>query len=165
MNNEEVEKAFTALDKERYFEDYIEGKSYELGEVTVDYDEMVEFSRRFDPQAMHIDEKEALAGPFKGIIASGWFTTSLAMKLFVCHYLSDVSSMASPGLDGLKWLHPVRGGDKLKVTATVKGTFQSRSKPDRGVVKTFLEVKNQNEILVMTIDGVNMVALNPDKLS
>ena len=114
---------------------------------------------------MHIDEKEALAGPFKGIIASGWFTTSLAMKLFVCHYLSDVSSMASPGLDGLKWLHPVRGGDKLKVTATVKQTLRSRSKPDRGVVKTFLEVKNQNEILVMTIDGVNMVALNPDKLS
>ena len=90
------------------------------------------------------DEKEALAGPFKGIIASGWFTTSLAMKLFVCHYLSDVSSMASPGLDGLKWLHPVRGGDKLKVTATVKQTLRSRSKPDRGVVKTFLEVKNQN---------------------
>ena len=73
--------------------------------------------------------------------------------------------MASPGLDGLKWLNPVRGGDKLKVTATVKQTLRSRSKPDRGVVKTFLEVKNQNEILVMTIDGVNMVALNPDKLS
>ena len=57
MNNEEGEKSFTSLGKNRYFEDYIEGKSYELGEVTVDYDEMVEFSRRFDPQAMHIDEK------------------------------------------------------------------------------------------------------------
>ncbi|MEE2745844.1 MAG: MaoC family dehydratase [Pseudomonadota bacterium] len=163
MNHEANKLAFTSLNRERYFEDYVEGDVHDLGEVAVDKLEMVKYAKRFDPQAIHIDEEKAKQGPFGGIIASGWYTGSLAMTLFVSHYLSDVSSMASPGFDGLKWLAPVRAGDRLKVKTTVTSTLRSKSKPDRGVVKTFLDIRNQDHVSVMTIDAVNIIALRPIK--
>ena len=151
-------KPFTSPERDRYFEDYIEGAKYLLGTVNVDDEEMISFAQRFDPQDMHIDEGKAESGPFKGLIASGWFTGSLVMRLYATRYLSNASSMASPGFDSLKWLAPVRGGDILDVHVTIMETKRSRSKLDRGVVKTFLKVLNQNDVVVMTINAVNMIA-------
>ncbi len=161
MNKNNESLPFTAPNKSRYFEDYVEGAVHNLGELEVDGEEMIKFAQRFDPQDIHIDEVKAKAGPFEGLIASGWFTGSLVMTLFATRYLSDASSMASPGFDSLKWLAPVRAGDILTVRATIKEAKLSKSKPDRGVVKSLLEVQNQEDVLVMSIDGVNMIRVRP----
>ena len=158
---EEQELPFTALERERYFEDYTSGAVNTLGEVVVDGEEMLAFAKRFDPQDIHIDEAKAIAGPFNGLIASGWFTGSLVMKLYATRYLSNASSLASPGFDGLKWLAPVRPGDVLTVQATINEAKRSKSKPDRGVVKTFIKVVNQDDTVVMTINAVNIIASRP----
>ena len=161
MRDDEQELPFTALERERYFEDYITGAVHTLGEAVVDGEEMIAFAKRFDPQDIHIDEAKANTGPFNGLIASGWFTGSLVMKLYATRYLSNVSSLASPGFDGLRWLAPVRPGDILTVQATINEAKRSKSKPDRGIVKTFVEVVNQDDIVVMTINAVNMIASRP----
>ena len=152
---------FTDPNRDRYFEDYTAGETYVLGSVTVDYDEMLEFAKLYDPQNFHIDPERAEAGPFKGLIASGWFTGAKTMPIYARHYLSDASSMASPGLDDVRWNSPVRAGDELTVRVTIKETKKSRSKPDRGVVKTFIEILNQDDVVVMSIDVVNMIACRP----
>ncbi|SNS17101.1 MaoC/PaaZ C-terminal domain-containing protein [Actinomadura mexicana] len=87
---------FTAPIDARYFEDYTAGTTYEYGHVTVEEAEIIEFARRFDPQPIHVDPDFAASGPFKGIIASGWHTGSIMMRLFADHFLSRVASLASP---------------------------------------------------------------------
>ena len=95
---------FTSPDRDRYFEDYEAGAVHVLGQVRVDGAKMLAFSREFDPQDIHIDAAKASEGPFKGLIASGWYTTSLMMRFLARNFLSNVSSLASPGIDGLRWL-------------------------------------------------------------
>ena len=90
------EADFAVAIGDRYFEDYHEGAVYEYGYATVDEDELVAFARRFDPQAIHVDAEFAATGPFGGLIASGWHTGGIFMRLFADHYLSKVASLASP---------------------------------------------------------------------
>ena len=142
---------------ERYFEDYVPGMAFEYGATTVSADEIVEFARRFDPQPIHIDPEAAERGPFKGLIASGWHTASVAMRLLVDRFISRVASMASPGVDELRWLVPVRPADTLSIRVTVLECKPSRSKPDRGVVRTFVEVINQDHQIVMTLKPMSIV--------
>ena len=144
---------------DRYFEDYVEGDVYRFGSITVAADEIVAFARRFDPQSFHTDPETAKQSPFGGIIASGWHTASLMMRLFVDHYLTHVASLASPGVDELRWLKPVRPGDTLSIRVTVLKAAPSKSKPDRGVVTSGIEVLNQANETVMTLTAVNFIAL------
>lgn len=143
--------------EDRYFEDYVVGDVHEFGGVQVEEDEMIAFARRFDPQPFHIDPVAAKESVFGGLIASGWYTASLIMRVLVDNYVSRVASLGSPGVDELRWLKPVRAGDTLSVRITVLETQRSRSKPDQGFVRTFVEVLNQNEDLVMTIKSVGFV--------
>src|SRR5215831_16927513 len=129
---------------DRYFEDYQAGCVYEFGGVIVTQSEIIEFARRFDPQDMHIDPEKARQGRFGGIIASGWHTIGLAMRLYVDHFLSAVASLASPGVDEVRWPNPVRPGDVIHIRVTILETIPSRSKVDRGVVRARLEAFNQN---------------------
>lgn len=149
--------AFKIPRKDRYFEDYVTGVIHEFGGVEVVEDEMIAFARRFDPQPFHTDPDAANESVFGGLIASGWFTASLIMRLLVDNYVSRVASLGSPGVDELRWLKPVRAGDILSARITVLETQRSRSKPDRGFVRTFVEVLNQNSDLVMTIKSVGFV--------
>jgi acyl dehydratase len=142
---------------DRYFEDYVPGSVYAFGSITVTEEEILEFSRRFDTQGFHTDPVAAERGPFKGLIASGWHTTALMMRLYADHYLSKVASLASPGIDELRWLQPVRPGDALSIRATVTQARASRSKPDRGLVHTLVEVLNQRGEVVMTLTIMNML--------
>jgi len=146
-----------AIDK-RYFKDYIEGTVHNLGSIAVDQDELIAFARRFDPQSFHTDRELAKDSVFGGLIASGWHTCALMMRLFVGNYLTHVASLASPGVDELRWLKPVRSGDTLSVRVTVLKAAPSRSKPDRGAVTSFIEVFNQTGETVMTMKAVNMIA-------
>ena len=98
----------TVLPAERYFEDYHVGLMDEFGEITVTAEEIVEFASRYDPQTMHVDPDGAARDPMGGLIASGWHTAAMTMRLFVEHYLSKVATLPSPGLDELRWLRPVR---------------------------------------------------------
>jgi acyl dehydratase len=119
---------------DRYFEDYVEGDVHRFGTIAVEADEMIAFAKRFDPQTMHTDPEAAKHTPFGGLIASGWHTAGRVMRLYVEHFLTHVASLASPGLDELRWLKPVRPGDTLSVRVTVLKTAPSKSKPDRGLL-------------------------------
>ena len=108
-------------------------------------------------QPFHIDHEAAKKSPYEGIIASGWQTCSFVMRALVDNYFSPVSSLGSPGIDELRWILPVRPGDKLMVRATIIEAKLSRSKPDRGIVRTFIETINQHEDSVMSFKAVNFM--------
>jgi acyl dehydratase len=133
------------------FEDFTPGRVFDLGSVTADREEMIAFARRYDPQPFHIDEAAADAGPYGGLIASGWHTAALFMGLFVRAILLDAASMGSPGVEELRWTAPVRPGDRLTGRVTVTAVEPSSKRPDRGTVFTTSEVLNQEGTTVMTM--------------
>ena len=126
-----------------------------MGEVTVDLEEVVAFAKRYDPQPFHVDVQEAEKSIYGGIIASGWHTCSMVMRLMCDSYLVNSSSLGSPGIEEVKWLSPVYPGNVLSAFRTVVETRASASKPDRGIVKTFWEVENEKGQLVMSMIGIN----------
>jgi acyl dehydratase len=146
---------------DRYFEDYLPGTTSEHGPILVDRNEVLEFAGRYDPQAFHIDAEAAGAGPFKGLIASGWHTCALIMRVLVDEYLSPASSLGSPGIDELRWLLPVRPGDRLTLRATVQEARVSRSDPTRGILKTNVQLLNQADDLVFRMTAINLVRTRP----
>ena len=145
----------------RYFEDYPPGAVFEGGTVEVSEAEILEFARRYDPQTMHTDPAAAAHGFFGGLIASGWHTAALMMRLFAAHFLSPASSLASPGIDELRWLKPVRPGDVLSLRVTVAEARRSRSKPDQGVVRSLVEVLNQEGEVVMSLRPISLIRCRP----
>lgn len=153
--------SFTAGPDERYFEDYVAGHVHEIGTVTVSEPEIVQFARQFDPQYFHTDAEKAKASRFGGIIASGWHTAGLVMRLYVDKYLSHVASLASPGVDELRWPNPVRPGDMLRVRVSILEARPSRSKPDRGVVHAMIEAFNQKDELVLSMIGISIIGRRP----
>lgn len=141
---------------DRYFEDYIVGAVYEYGYLSVTENDIREYAQRFDPQAIHLDLDVAATGPFGGLIASGWHTGGLMMRLLVDHYLSSVAGLSSPGADEMRWLVPVRPGDMLRLrTRTIEARL-SRSKPDRGLVRTELTLLNQEDQIPMRLTAMNL---------
>ncbi len=146
---------------ERWFADYVPGTTSEFGPVRVEEAEVVEFGRRFDPQPFHVDPAAAAEGPFGGLIASGWHTCALMMKLLAEEYLSPVSSLGSPGVDELRWLRPVRPGDELTLRTTVVDARVSRSKPDRGVLTTRIEMVDGGGAVVLSLVATNLVRVRP----
>lgn len=153
------ETDFAAPPGDRYFEDYRPGAVYEYGYASVSEAEIVAFAEQFDPQPMHVDATFAATGPFGGLIASGWHTGGIMMRLYVRHYLSAVASLASPGLDELRWATPVRPGDQLRLRATIIGARRSRSKPDRGLVRTRAELLNQRGETPLSLVAMNLLGL------
>jgi acyl dehydratase len=143
--------------EDRHFEDYVPGAVFEYGEIPVTEAEILEFARRFDPQYLHVDLERAAQGPFGGLIASGWHTAAMMMRLIVDNFLPKRASLGSPGIDELHWLRPVRPGDVLSVRLSILEATRSRSKPDRGVVRTFCEVLNQNREVVMSLKAMNII--------
>ncbi len=145
----------------RYFEDYPLGSVCEYGPVSVTEAEIIAFARQFDPQSIHTDPEAAASGPFGGLIASGWHTAGLMMRLLAVHFLSPVASIASPGIDELRWRAPVRPGDALRVRVRVTEAQISRSKPDRGIIRSAIEIVNQHETVVMSLSAMNLMRCRP----
>jgi len=152
---------FTVPVDSRYFEDYLVGSVHEFGSIAVEEDEVIAFAKRFDPQIFHTDPESAKRTIFGGLIASGWHTAGLMMRLFADHFLSKTASLGSPGVDELRWNKPVRPGDELSVRVTVLKKRRSRTKPDRGVVHSFIEVMDQNRDVVMSMKAVNIFLCRP----
>jgi len=143
--------------EDRYLEDYQAGTVHEFGAIKTNEAEIIEFGNRFDPQVFHTQPQAAKQTIYGGLIASGWHTASMMMRLFVDHYLSSVASLGSPGVDELRWNKPVRADDTLTLRVTVTETKRSLSKPDRGVLFSFIEVINQNREVVMSMKAVNLL--------
>lgn len=147
---------------DRWFEDYPEGVVFDIGDIAVDEQEVLEFARRFDPQPFHTDPESAASSHFGGLIASGWHTASLMMRLLATNFLSPVSSLGSPGVDDLRWLQPVRPGDVLQGRVTVLSARRSASKPDRGVIASRIEMQNQRGETVFSTRAVSLVRCRGD---
>lgn len=145
----------------RYWEDFAVGETTELGTVAVTRDEIVEFAQRYDPQPFHVDEAAARHSVYGGLIASGWQTVGVMMRLLWDTFLRETASLGSPGSDEIRWLKPVRPGDTLRARFTIVDVVPSRSKPDRGIVRTFTEVLNQHGEIVMTHRGLGMFGRRP----
>jgi len=143
---------------DRYFEDYSVGVEQQIGNLVLSEAEIIEFASKYDPQDFHIDPVKAAASPFGGLIASGWHTAAAVMRVLVDNFLDSASSLGSPGLDGLRWLAPVRPGDVLSVHARTTDARRSSSKPERGLLHTRIEVFNQHDVMVMTINAVSVIA-------
>jgi acyl dehydratase len=141
---------------QRFFEDYPVGETASFGEYAITEEEVVAFAGRYDPQPFHLDAAAAQGSIYGGLIASGWMTASVAMRMMVDHYISPLASMGSPGIDELRWVKPVRPGDRLRMRVTVMDARRSQSKPDRGMVNFLQEVQNQNDETVMTLKGWGM---------
>ncbi len=139
-----------------YWEDFHVGDTAPIGERTVDRDEVIAFARAYDPQPFHVDEAAAEQSVFKGLIASGWHTVAMTMRMMCDAYLNRSASLGSPGVDNVRWLKPVRPGDTLKGRRVVLETRASQSRPEMGVVKMRWEVFNQHGELVMTMEGYGM---------
>ena len=149
--------SFAVPVENRYFEDYVAGSVHEFGSIAVEEGEVIAFGKRFVPLPYHTDPELAKRSIYGGLIASGWHTAGLMMRLCTDHYLSKVASLGSPGVDELRWDKPVRPGDELSIRVTVLETRLSQSKPDRGIVRSFVEVLNQNREVVMSLKTVNFV--------
>lgn len=144
-----------------YFEDLSPGMVVGLGSVTVTEAEIIEFATKYDPQPFHIDPEAAAESDFGGVIASGWHTCALFMRLFVDGFSNDTVSHGGPGMDELRWLAPVRPGDTLTARFTIIEARASRSKPDRGLVRSQWEMRNQNDVVVMTLRGMGFYGRRP----
>ena len=148
---------FATPPDDRYFEDYVPGSVHEFGSITVDEQEVLDFGRRFVPLSYHVDKEAAKRSIYGGLIASGWHTAALMMRLYTDNYLSKVANLGSPGCDELRWPKPVFPGDELSLRVAVLETRRSNSKPDRGIVRSFVEVLNQKRDVVMSLKMVNFV--------
>jgi acyl dehydratase len=145
----------------RYFEDFTPGQVIELGARPITRDEIVAFARQFDPQPFHTDDEAAKATIFGGLIASGWHTAAITMRLLYDGLVHDTASLGSPGVDELRWVKPVRPGDTLSARLTVLECVPSRSKPDRGLVRSLLELCNQHGDVVVTSKGMSLFGRRP----
>jgi acyl dehydratase len=152
---------FTVPLADRYFEDYIPGSTYEYGTATITESEIVDFAQEFDPQYFHVDPGAAKNGPFNGLIASGWHTTALMMRLFAQNYLSSTASLGGPGVDELRWLLPVRAGDALRLRVQVLDAKPSKSRTDRGLIRTLAEMINQDGHVVLRMVVMNFLRRRP----
>ena len=144
-----------------YFEDFPAGRVDESPPRTITREEMLDYARKYDPQPFHLDEAAAKKTIYGGLIGSGWLTVAVMMRLLWETVLQNVVSLGSPGSDEIRWLKPVRPGDTLRARFTILEAIPSRSKPDRGVVKTLTEIFNQDGEIVMTQRGMGMFGRRP----
>jgi acyl dehydratase len=149
------------MSKYWYYEDFHEGQELDLGSRTVTEDEIIAFAREYDPQPFHVDREAAAASIYGGVIASGWHTCSMMMRMVVDGFMGGSSAMGSPGLEGVRWMQPVRAGDTLSVRYRTVKVKASTSRPDRGVVWSRWTATNQRGEEVCTIDGMGMFGRRP----
>jgi acyl dehydratase len=145
----------------KYLDDFKEGFSETTGSYKVTEDEIVAFARAYDPQPIHTDKAFAEKGLFGGLIASGWQSCGIAMRLLVDHVIKDVAVVASPGVDEIRWLLPVRPGDVLHLKWTIVDIRHSTTKPDRGIVRAQSDLINQKDETVMNLVGMTIVLTRP----
>ncbi|MEN3363147.1 MAG: hypothetical protein V7606_421 [Burkholderiales bacterium] len=144
-----------------YFEDFKVGNTINAGSRTITEDEIISFAKQYDPQPFHVDKEAAKESIYGGLIASGWQTCGIMMRLVVDGCLHEAATLGSPGIDEIRWLKPVRPGDTLTVTLTTLESRPSVSKPDRGLVVNAWQATNQHGEVAATLKGVGMFLRRP----
>jgi acyl dehydratase len=137
-----------------WWEDFKVGEEAELGRHTFTEDEIVAFGRQFDPQPFHVDRQAAKESAFGGLIASGWHTCAVGMRLMCEGYINRTASLGSPGIDSIRWLKPVRPGDTIAYRRIVVEARASTTRKGVGLVKHRWEAHNQQGELVLTMEGL-----------
>ncbi|HRI16907.1 MAG TPA: MaoC family dehydratase [Burkholderiaceae bacterium] len=155
------EPNLTAARHRLHWEDFPVGSVREVDGPVVARGEIIEFATRFDPQPFHLDEAAARQTHFGGLVASGWHTAALAMRMICDAYLHDCDSRGSPGIDKLRWTAPVRPGDRLRMRMTVLSARPMQSRPGVGLVESRWQVFNQHDELVLEMSGWGMFGRRP----
>ena len=145
----------------RYFDDFATGERFVTGERTLSEAEIVAFAQRFDPQPIHVDAAQAAAGPYGGLIASGFQTMALGFRLFYALGVLGEACVGGPGIDSVRFHRPARPGDSIHAVATVAEVRPSRSKPDRGYVRIAYDVRNQRDEPVLSYEIVHILMRRP----
>lgn len=145
---------------QHYYEDFTVGETVEIGRHKVTQEEILDFAAKYDPQPFHTDPEAAKQSIYGGLIASGWHTCGIAMRVMVDNYVSKAASMGSPGMEEIRWLKPVRPDDTLVIMRTIEEA-RVTSKPDRGLVLTRWDVYNQREEHVMMMRGYGLFGRRP----
>lgn len=147
----------------RYFEDFVVGQTNEFGRYAVSEEEVIEFGLQYDNQPFHVDPEAAKQSQFGGLIASGWHTCAMMMRMIVEHAIGTESSatLASPGFDDLRWLTPVRPGDVLSIRSEILEATPSQSRPDRGSVRIRNEILRQDGTVVADLVSRAIVLRRP----
>jgi len=143
----------------KYYEDIAVGDTEEFGEYHVTKEEIIEFASQYDPQPFHTDEEAAKESAFGELVASGWHTAAICMRLLVDNMMDKRASMGARGVDELRWKQPVRPGDTLHLRTEVVDKRRSESDPGRGYVDNKMEGLNQNDEVVISWVGLGMVAV------
>ena len=149
------------MDGDLYFEDFTPGREFRTDGVTITEGQILDFALAFDPQPFHLDVEAAKETIFGGLIASGFHTMALTFRLFAQTRALATCSLGSPGVDELRWLRPVRPGDTLRATVTVREQRPSTSKPDRGIVRLHWIALNQRGEPVLTMTSMQLVKRRP----
>ena len=144
-----------------HWEDFAAGQTAEYGAYEVTADEIKEFAAEFDPQPMHLDEEAARASMVGGLCASGWHTCAIMMRIIADGFIVDSSSLGGTGCGEVKWLAPVRPGDRLHVRTHVIDTRVSKSRPDMGFVNFRFDMLNAEGVRVMTLTPHLMFGRRP----
>jgi acyl dehydratase len=143
----------------KYYEDIAVGDTEEFGEYHVTKEEIIEFASQYDPQPFHTDEEAAKESAFGELVASGWHTAAICMRLLVDNMMDKRASMGARGVDELRWKQPVRPGDTLHLRTEVVDKRRSESDPGRGYVDNKMEGLNQDGEVVISWVGLGMVAV------
>ena len=140
-----------------HFEDFPVGEVVEFGNYLVTAEEILEFAREFDPQPFHIDEEVAKASLLRGLSASGWHVCAIIMRMMVDGYYGHTASMGSTGIDEMKWLKPVRPGDRLSCRRTTLEARVSAKRPEMGIVKLRYEIFDAASEKKAEMTGINLI--------
>ena len=143
------------------FDEFNTGDVLDAGPIGISQAEILDFATQYDPQWFHTDPARAAQGPYAGLIASGWQTCGLAMRLAVDNVLEGSESVGSPGVDNLRWLAPVRPGDSLTLRMTIIEKRVSRTRATRGVMRSQWQLDNQDGVTVLTLDATSLFDLTP----
>lgn len=147
----------------QYFEDFQSGQVFDLGTVTLTEEAMIAFAERYDPQPFHLSAARAGDSLFGGIIASGIQTLAIFMRLFVEGILNNTISLASPGMDDVRWRKPVRPGETLAGRSTVTECTRSRSRPEMGIVRFHHELLDEAGEVVMSLASTQFIGRKPEQ--
>ena len=142
------------------FSEFKTGQVFKFGSYTLGEEEILEFASRYDPQWFHTDVEKARTGPYGGLIASGWNTCGIAMRLVTDELLIDSGSIGSPGLDYIKWRNPVRVDDVLSVVVTILDTKQSRSRPNLGILRWQWQLFNAKGDEVLDLEATSFFKMH-----
>ena len=146
----------------RYFEDFPVGEVFVFGDMLVTEEDIVAFAQAWDPQPFHLSAEVASQSPVGELIASGWHTGALTMRMICDGYLLDSASEGAPGVDELRWLAPVRPGDRLSVRRTTLASRVSRSRPSIGIVEFQFEVLNQTGQTALLMKSASFLRRRPE---